>query len=211
MVTKTKLEHPTLDGLVFDYQVLLKRALEIPVCDRLQAQAKMALLFFYPHTDQHELLEAFNSELDRVRALLKDFAPMEPITIGIQMVSEEQQQFNQWQFVDFIAGIKFLVTADVESDHTIVSVATYLVEMVHTLYGEPSGEWPTLEHPLFLMATKLLAHRIGFKVNEDVHQFEPAEWLTAHGDGGDPATIGLNFDAAKLKKSVLEFYKEAPN
>ena len=60
------------------------------------------------------------------------------------------------------------------------------------------------------MAAKLLAHRIGVKVNEDVHHFEPAEWLTAHGDGGDPAAIGFKFDAAKLKKSVLEFYKETP-
>ena len=161
---------------MFDFQVFLKLSLEItPVCGRLQAQAKMALQFLDPRADHHQLLQEFKLEPDTVRALLKDFAPMEPITFGIQMVSEEQQQFNQWPFVDFIAGIKFLVTPDVESDHTIVSVATYLVEMVHTLYGEPSGEWPTLEHPLFLMPAKLLAHRIGVKVNEDVHQFEPAE------------------------------------
>ena len=170
----------------------------------------MALQLLDPRADQHQLLEGFKLELDTVRALLKDFAPMQPITFGIQMVSEDQQQFNQWPFVDFLAGIKCLVTAKVESDHTIVSAATYLVEMVYTLYGEPSGEWPTLEHPLFLMVAKLLAHRIGIQVNEDVHQFEPAEWLTAHADGDDPAAIGFKFNVAKLKKGVLEFHKEAP-
>ena len=170
----------------------------------------MALLFVDPQANQHQLLEAFKLEPDTVRALLKDFAPMQPFTFGIQMVSEDQQQFNQWFFFDFLTGIKFLLAADVESEHAIVSAAANLVELVHTLYGEPSGEWPTLEHPLFLMAAKLLAHRIGVKVNEDVHQSDPAEWLTAaHGDGGDPAAIGFKFDAAKLKKGVAEFYKEA--
>ena len=57
------------------------------------------------------------------------------------------------------------------------------------------------------MVAKLLAHRIGVKVNEDVHLLEPAEWLTAHADGGDVAAIEFKFDVAKLKKGVAEFYK----
>jgi len=125
LVAKTKLEQPTTGGRLLVFQDILRQSLEItPVCDSLKAQAKMALLFLDPQADQHQLLEAFKSEPDTVRALPKDFAPMEPITFGIQMVSEDQQQFNQCFFYDFLTGIKFLLAADVESDHAFVSAAT---------------------------------------------------------------------------------------
>ena len=47
-------------------------------------------------------------------------------------------------------------------------------------------------------------------MDDGVRTFEPADWLKAHRDGDDPATTGANFDAAKLKKAVVDFYKEDP-
>ena len=78
-------------------------------------------------------MEKIVLQLDMIGACLKDFAPAEPITFAVQMLNEEQQQFNRWNFADFLIGIKYLLAADVESEHPVVSGATYLVVMVHVL------------------------------------------------------------------------------
>ena len=102
------------------------------------------------------------------------------------------------------------MATDIVSTHPIVDAASELVALVLVLYNEPSKGRPTLKHPLLLLVAKLLAHRIGIQVPDDVRQFELVEWLNAHRDDDDPVATGANFDASRLRKSVVDFYKDAP-
>ena len=202
-------EMSATDGTRFRFQDLLSQACEVgaTLTKGHSDTAAAALKFFDPDTQGWILLDAFIAEPAKIAPLLKDFAPMAPITLACQLLLDEQQPFSTWSFPKFVSGAEYLIAQDVGSAHPLVDACLTLLQSLGS--ASPGLKLTEIPKPLGWFASKLVGHRLGVAVSADVASFEPHQWLEnlaatgAHDDG-------VSLMITELHKITLEFYKESP-
>ena len=163
------------------YQELLVQAIDIGgALSRGHAEtAEVALKFLDPDADIEELFNAYLQDPAKIGTFLKDFAPMAPFTLACQLAKEEKQSFSSWLIGKFLIGAQFMIENELRSEHQVVDVCLTLMIGCLTMLGlsEKPVDWHELPRPLVQLVGKLVAHRLGVQVSEDIAGFEPHHWL----------------------------------